>query len=200
MATKAKTRKGTKATAKAATFKPAKDVNIFQRGAEFEQLVQQGMSLKEIEVLYRKHGIEFSTPTYFNARRIASAPKFVQAAIGAGKVTASDVLPLLKGRRALGEKKWNAQLKEGIASLIAQRRQKVLSLEQAGVIESGSGKRVKMTTLRTIKLVGARLAEIRKSGPIKSARAAVLADLVKGLQDGLTAEELLTTFGVKAKA
>ena len=167
-----------------AGFTPKPGIDILKRGKEFVGLLAQGLRQKDIETLYRKHGISFSNPTYFNARRIYEAPAYVREAIDSGKVVASSILDLLQGRKRLGEKKWEARLKEGIAKAIARRADKAVSRKDAGLIDDDVNQ-VKMTKVR---------------GGLKSTRAKAVAEFLRGLEEGLTAKELLTELGVKVPA
>ena len=180
-----------------AGFTPKPGIDILKRGKEFVGLLAQGLRQKDIETLYRKHGISFSNPTYFNARRIYEAPAYVREAIDSGKVVASSILDLLQGRKRLGEKKWEARLKEGIAKAIARRADKAVSLKEAGLIDDDVNQ-VKMTKVRTVRMVGDSLAKVR--GGLKGTRAKAVAEFLRGLEEGLTAKELLTELGVKVPA
>ena len=180
-----------------ASFTPKQDIDILKRGKEFVTLLAQGLRQKDIEALYRKHGIGFSNPTYFNARRIYEAPSYVREAIQRGDVVASDILKLLQGRKRLGEKKWEERLRAGLDTAIARRADKAVSLKKAGLIDDDVNQ-VKMTKVRTVRMVSDNLAKVR--GGLKDARAKAVAEFLKGLEEGMTAKELLTELGVKVKA
>lgn len=198
-AKKAKRIKLTPAQKKAimASFTPKQGIDILKRGEEFVTLLSQGLRQKDIETLYRKHKIGFSNPTYFNARRIYEAPAYVREAIDSGKVVASNILDLLQGRKRLGEKKWEARLKEGIKEAIERRADKAVSLKKAGLIDDDVNQ-VKMTKVRTVRMVGDSLAKVR--GGLKGTRAKAVAEFLRGLEQGMTAKELLTELGVKVPA
>lgn len=180
-----------------AGFTPKQGIDLLKRGEEFATLLSQGLRQKDIETLYRKHGISFSNPVYFSARRIFEAPTYVRKAIDSGKVVASEILGLLQGRKKMGAEKWETRLREGLNAAIARRADKVVSLKNAGLIDDDV-KEVKMTKVRTVRMVGKSLAKVR--GGLKDARAKAVAEFLKGLEQGKTAKELLTELGVKVPA
>lgn len=201
---KTKTAKTAKAkTAKKAAFSPNPDLNKLERGAEFAYLQNQGKTIDEIIAIYRKNGISIAVPTVYNALRISSAPDFVRKAIDQGAVKASEVLDLLKPLRDRYNKKvsettkeFETRVKDALDALIAERQERRAMLEKAGFSnDEGS---LKLTKIRTVKMVGKSLSKIRKSDVLKNPRAAVILEFIKALEDGQSHEDILKLIKKKA--
>lgn len=177
-------------------FSPNPDLNKLERGAEFAYLQSQAYSIDEIVAIYRKSGISIAVPTVYNALRISNAPSFVRQAIDKGEVKASEVLDLLKPLRDGDNKKmpetykeFEARVKEGLDALIAERQERREMLEKAGFSNEDGG--LKLTKIRTVKMIGKSLSKIRKSDVLKNPRAAVILEFIKALEDGQSHEEIL---------
>lgn len=172
-------------------FVPKSDLNKLDRGKEFSYLQSLGKNINETIALYKKHGIPVAVATVYNSLRIADSPSFVRSAIAKGEVKPSEVLPILAPRayKGMTHKERNELIKEKLEAIIAQRSERHDMLEKAG-FTSESGE-LKLTRLRTVKLVGKSLAKIRSGKAITSVRAQAIKEFIEALDEGATADELV---------
>ncbi len=175
-----------KAAKKEVPFSPAPDLNILQRGGEFLSLKKKGMKPAQIIALYATFGINVSVPTYYNAVRIATAPDFVQKVIASGELKASKILPFLKRKKTI------AKLRKEMGILRGERKERIATLKEAGF--KGASK---VTKNRIVHMVGQNLQKIRRSGALKDARGKAVLDFIKALEQGKTADQLLSLFSGK---
>ena len=163
----------------AKAFKIDPDLKKNRRGKEFLFLQENGLTYSQIIVLYKQRGNALSAPTIYGAMKIAEAPEFIHQAIDQGKIKASAVLALMEGA---GSQK---EIAQRLKDMVQERKQRVAMLKQNGF--SGT----KMSKTRTVAIVLNSLQEIRKSGSLKSAGQKAVLEVLDGLRQNKTAEELL---------
>lgn len=182
----------------AQAFVPKRGLSRLERGKEFLYLQNLGRDVEQIIAIYKKNGIHLAVPTVYNALRIAEAPSFVRGAIQRGEVNASEVLKLLKPLRNRKGKKvtetdraYAERIKGELDELITLKQERSTKLKKAG-FESENGGELKLTRMRTVKLVRKSLDKVlRGSDALKSAKAKAINEFLKGLEEGLTEDELL---------
>lgn len=183
-------------------FIPKRGLSRLERGKEFLYLQNLGRDVEQIIAIYKKNGIHLAVPTVYNALRIAEAPSFVRGAIQRGEVNASEVLKLLKPLRnkkgknkgkkvAETDRAYAERIKGELDELITLKQERSTKLKKAG-FESENGGELKLTRMRTVKLVRKSLDKVlRGSDALKSAKAKAINEFLKGLEEGLTEDELL---------
>lgn len=182
----AKPAKGAKVKAKAKKsgmklikITPAPNKTILERGSEFLALRAKGFSQSDVIAMFKNAGIEVSTPAYYNAIKVAKAPKEVQAAINSGKVAPTLVLPFLK--KKLSDK----QIVERLNQLVAQRERHVQFLKKSGF---GDGKASKLTMGRVVAVIRQKLEKLKKTNALTSARGQAALALTMALDNVHDAE------------
>lgn len=187
---KAKTKK---AALKLIKITPVPNRTILERGNEFLKLRKQGFSQSQVITMFANEGIAVSTPAYYNAIKIATAPKDVRDAISEGKVAPTLVLPFLK--KKLSPK----QISERLAELVAAREQHATFLKKSGF---GDGNASKLTMGRIVSVVRQRLEKLKKSKALSDARGQAVLSVMQALEnvhDAQGIEALVATFSGKAK-
>lgn len=194
MSTKGKTataKKGKAVSKFTPKFNPDTTINLMDRGKEFIAMKKGGMSQQEIVKFYASKGIELSIPAYYNAVRLANAPKYVHDAIQAGEVKATSVLPLLIRKGSKNEKDFEARLRAGLTKLVEDRKARRTMLKKGGFTGANGKGATKLTKARTVSLVGQSLEKIRKSGALKDAGAKAVLEFINGIKENKTSEELV---------
>lgn len=196
----AKPVKGTKAKAKTKKvalklikITPVPNRTILERGSEFIALRNKGFSQSDVITMFKNAGIDVSTPAYYNAIKIASAPKDVRDAIREGKVAPTLVLPFLKKKLS------TKQISERLAEVVTAREQHATFLKKSGF---GDGKASKLTMGRIVAVVRQRLEKLKKSKSLSDARGQAVLAVMQALEkvhDAKGIEALVAEFSGKAK-
>lgn len=160
---------------------PAPNKTILERGGEFLTLRAKGFKQSQIIAMFEAAGVEVSTPAYYNAVKIAKAPKEVQAAISSGKVAPTLVLPFLK--KKLNDK----QVVERLNQLVAQRERHAQFLKKSGF---GDGKASKLTMGRVVAVIRQKLEKLKKTNALTSARGQAALALTMALDNVRDAESI----------
>jgi polyhydroxyalkanoate synthesis regulator phasin len=179
-------------------FTPKEGIPNLSRGREFLALRKQGKSVAQIVAIYKKAGIKkVGAPTVYNAIKLVEAPKFVQEALAAGTITASEATQLVKPLRATSgarkgrmveesQEDFVARVKSSLEELTAEREARRATLAKAGFVSEGTPK---FTKSRTLSIVVNNLRSLK--GSLKNPRIAALVEFEKALANGATVDELV---------
>jgi len=168
---------------------PKGDKNILERGGEFLALLKR-YSQSEIITAYQNAGLKLSSPAFYNAVKIARAPKEVLEAVRSGKVPPTLILPFLKRRFS------DEQIVEKVNVLMGERDKHSKFLQKSGFNEGS-----KLTLGRTVDVIRKKLEKLQKSNALTQNGHVALA-LTKALanvHDAEAIDALAAEFAGKAK-
>lgn len=169
---------------------PKGDKNILERGGEFLALRKKGYSQSAIIAAYQNAGMNLSGPAFYNAVKIARAPKEVLEAVRSGKVPPTLILPFLKRRFS------DEQIVEKVNVLMGERDKHSKFLQKSGFNEGS-----KLTLGRTVDVIRKKLEKLQKGNALtqNGSVALALTNALAKVHDAEAIEALVAEFAGKAK-